>query len=707
MRQVLQDVSSGETRVVEIPVPACAPGHLLVQTRVSLISSGTERSMVEFGRAGYVAKAWKQPDKVKMVLDKVRTDGLMPTVEAVRSKLSEPMPMGYSNVGTVLEVGPGVEDIPVGSRVLSNGWHAEVVAVPRNLCAPVPTGVSDDEAAFGVVGAIGLQGIRLAEPTLGETFVVTGLGLIGLLTVQLLKANGCRVIGIDLDAERLDLAASLGAEVVRVDLGAEPVAEVERLTAGRGADGVLVTASARSDEIMHQAASMCRKRGRIVLVGVVGLNLRRSDFYEKELTFRVSCSYGPGRYDPIYEEQGRDYPLPFVRWTENRNFEAVLGLLDSGAVDVSSMISARYELDDAVAAYSRLVEDRRALGVILDYPVRELDAGPRTVRHHPPAASPARGKGVVGAIGAGQYAARVLLPAFREAGARLKTVVSSRGLSGAHVAERVGFEANSTDAASVLEDPEIDVVVIGTRHDSHARFVIDALDAGKHVFVEKPLGMTLEELEAIEVARTAALERGSGGRVMVGFNRRFAPLMMPLRDEIRSSSAPLALVYTCNAGSVPGDHWVHDPVAGGGRILGEACHFIDIARFLAAAPIVEASVDVMADSAGIGDTATLSLRFGDGSIASIHYFANGNREVPKERIEVFQSGRIMVLDNFRSVKGFGTGLKARSRTQDKGQARCVEAFLDSVRVGTRDPIPFEELLEVSRVTVELASAARA
>lgn len=705
MKQVFQDISGGSTLVTEVPTPRCGAGQVLIRSTRSLISAGTERSLVDFGRAGYLEKARQQPEKVKMVLDKVRTDGLAATVSAVQSKLAQPMPMGYSNVGVVVEVGQGVVELKPGDRVLSNGSHAEYVCVPRNLCARLPDGLDDETASFGVVSAIALQGLRLAEPTLGETFVVTGLGLIGLITVQLLRANGCQVIGIDLDASKLDLATSFGAEVVRLDQGRDPVAAVDGLTRGQGVDGVIITASSKSDDIVHQAATMCRKRGRIVLVGVVGLQLRRSDFYEKELTFQVSCSYGPGRYDPDYEESGRDYPRGFVRWTENRNFQAVLDLMRAGSLSVDSLVTARYPVEEAGQAYQHLLEDRGVMGVVLQYDPGE--ASESTVRLP---AQPSRAAGdapVVGAIGAGNYAGRVLLPAFKDAGARLRSIVSSGGKSGTHVGSRLGFDNSSTDPSVVLDDPEIDVVVVGTRHDSHAALVIAALEAGKHVFVEKPLALSLEELGDIREARTAALERGRGGRVMVGFNRRFAPLMLALKAETSGSGAPMAIVYTCNAGAIPGDSWVHDPAAGGGRIVGEACHFIDIARYLIGAGIADAGIRVMADPRGFGDTASLGLTFADGSIATIHYFANGDRRVPKERIEVYQEQRIYRLTNFRRLEGFGSRLKGRSRRQDKGQKGCVEAFLEAVRAGGPDPIPFSELEEVSRVAIQLGEAGRA
>jgi predicted dehydrogenase/threonine dehydrogenase-like Zn-dependent dehydrogenase len=704
MKQVFQDISGGATLVTEVPLPRCGPGQILIRSTRSLISAGTERSLVDFGRAGYLEKARQQPDKVKMVLDKVRTDGLAATVSAVKSKLAQPMAMGYSNVGVVVEVGKGVVDLKPGDRVLSNGSHAEYVCVPRNLCARIPEGVADDPAAFGVVSAIALQGLRLAGPTLGETFVVTGLGLIGLVAVQLLRANGCRVIGIDLDGSKLDLAASYGAEVVRLDQGRDPVSAVERLTGGEGVDGVIITASSKSDEIVHQAATMCRKRGRIVLVGVVGLQLRRSDFYEKELTFQVSCSYGPGRYDPDYEQAGQDYPRGFVRWTENRNFQAVLELMRSGSLNVDALVTARYPIEDAEKAYQLLLEDRGVMGVLLQYQPGE--ASDTTVKL---LSQPSRAAGdapVIGAIGAGNYAGRVLLPAFKEAGARLRAIVSSGGKSGTHVGSRLGFDSSSTDPSVVLGDPRIDVVVVGTRHDSHADLVIAALEAGKHVFVEKPLALSLEDLDRISDARSSALERGQGGRLMVGFNRRFAPLMQSLKAETSSSGAPIALIYTCNAGPISADSWVHDPAVGGGRIVGEACHFIDIARYLTGAGITDAGIRTMQDPRGLGDTASLNLGFADGSIATIHYFANGDRRVPKERIEVYQDQRIYRLTNFRRLEGFGSRLKGRSRSQDKGQQGCVEAFLRVVLEGGPDPIPFKEIYDVSRVAIQLAESGR-
>src|SRR5499427_1271378 len=502
MRQILQDLRSGATLLEDIPAPRVRPGHLLIATTRTLVSSGTERMLVEFARAGLIEKARQQPDKVRMVLDKIRTDGLAATLQAVRSKLEQPLALGYCSVGHVVEVGAGVGGFALGDRVASNGRHAEVVCVPQNLCARVPDAVDDDCAAFTVAAAIALQGVRLVAPTLGETVVVTGLGLIGLLTVQLLRAHGCRVLGVDLAPERLALAAQFGAEVADLGSGADPVGAARAYARGRGVDAVIVTASAASSEPLHQAALMCRKRGRIVLVGVTGLELSRADFYEKELTFQVSCSYGPGRYDPQYEEAGHDYPLGFVRWTEQRNFEAVLDLLADGRMRAAPLITHRFPLDRASEAYALLTERTPSLGILLEYPspgssgATAAPAAARiadTMRRGVTPAPAAKGAGVLGFIGAGSYATQVLIPAFAQTRGRLKAVVSNTGVSAVHVARRHAVEEAGTDPQALLADGEIEALVIATRHDSHARYAAEALAAGKHVFVEKPLCTTREQ----------------------------------------------------------------------------------------------------------------------------------------------------------------------------------------------------------------------
>ncbi|MRH78516.1 zinc-binding dehydrogenase [Spiribacter sp. C176] len=711
MKQILQSLKTGATEVAEVPVPRVSSGSLLIQTSQTLVSTGTERMLVEFGKAGWLEKARQQPDKVKMVLDKIRTDGLQPTLEAVFNKLDQPLPLGYCNVGRVVAVGAGVTGYKLGQRVISNGRHAEVVSVPVNLCASVPDDVSDEAAAFTVLGAIGLQGIRLAQPTLGETVVVTGLGLIGLMTVQLLRAQGCRVLGVDFDVEKLALARQFGAGVVDLSAGQDPVAAAMAFSRGRGVDAVLITAATKSNEPVHQAAQMCRKRGRIVLVGVTGLELSRADFYEKELSFQVSCSYGPGRYDPAYEEKGFDYPVGFVRWTEQRNFEAVLDMMADGRLDVAPLISHRFDIDDAPKAYEVVAGSEPSLGILLRYPGVELTATDRTVSlHHTSAgeeASISNSQSASGPvprvsfIGAGNYATAVLIPAFKAAGARLHSVASSGGVSGVHAGRKYGFAETTTDSDQLFTDKTTDAVVITTRHNSHARFVMQALTAGKHVFCEKPLCLTLDELAEIEAAWA---EQETDGRhvLMVGFNRRFASQVVKIKSLLGGVTGPKSFVMTVNAGAIPADHWTQDLEVGGGRIVGEGCHFIDLLRFLAASPIVAWGRAAM--NAATQDTVTINLEFADGSIGTIHYFANGAKAFPKERLEVFAQGRVLQLDNYRRLTGFGwPGFKKMNLwRQDKGQKACAAAFLEAVRSGGLAPIPVEEIFEVSRVSIELA-----
>lgn len=708
MNQILQNLKTGITELVDVPCPQVKAGQLLIRTTCSLVSAGTERMLVDFGKAGLIDKARQQPDKVKMVLDKVRTDGLMPTLDAVRNKLDQPLPLGYCNVGRVVAMGRNVEGFAVGDRVASNGKHAEVVSVPANLCACIPEAVEDEAAAFAVIGAIALQGIRLAQPTLGEAVVVIGLGLVGQMTVQLLRAQGCRVLGIDFDPARLELARQFGAEAVNPGAGEDPVLTAQRFSRGRGVDAVLVTAATRSSEPMHQAALMCRQRGRVVLVGVTGLELSRDDFFKKELTFQVSCSYGPGRYDQNYEERGQDYPIGFVRWTEQRNFEAVLDMLADGRLDIRPLVSHRFPLAQTEAAYAVVGGSEPSLGIVLQYPT--VDEKSDEALRQPSVVLPTfpqnrRGESTntrVGVIGSGNYATAVLIPAFKAAGAVLVAVASSTGVSGVHAGKKYGFNQTTTDTSGLLADPHINTVVITTRHDSHCRLICAALRAGKHVFVEKPLCLSLEELQEIEQIYSSLLTSHSAPLLMVGFNRRFAPQVQRMQTLLAGVSGPKSFIMTVNAGMIPPDHWTQDPEVGGGRIVGEACHFIDLLRFLAGSEITSHSKTVMASPTG--DTVSLHLGFGDGSIGTVHYFANGSKSFPKERLEVFASGRVLQLDNFRILTGYGwPGFRTmRLWRQDKGQKACAAAFVRAVEQGNA-PIPIEDIFAVSRVAVELAA----
>lgn len=667
--------------------------------------------LLDFGKANLLDKARQQPDKVRMVMDKIRTDGLMPTIDTVRHKLDQPPPMGYSNAGIVVDVGVGVKDFSIGERVASNGKHAEMVCVPANLCAKIPEDVSDDAAAFTVIGAIALQGIRLAQPTLGETVAVTGLGLIGLLAVQLLRAHGCRVLGIDLDPAKLELAKLFGAETVNLSRGEDPVAAAMAFSSGRGVDAVLLTASTTSNEPVKQAAHMCRKRGRIVLVGVVGLELSRADFYEKELTFQVSCSYGPGRYDPHYEEGGQDYPVGFVRWTEQRNFEAVLGLLADGRLNPAPLISHRFSLDQAQKAYELIGSKETSLGILLEYPEPQEKSAEEILQRTVPIAARAGGAArpndsvTVGVIGSGNYATQVLIPAFKEIGASLKSVASSGGASGVHAGQKFGFQETTTDSASLLNHPDLNTVVITTRHDSHARFVCQALELGKHVFVEKPLALRREELAKIE----EMYQKHQELILMVGFNRRFSPHVKKVKSLLEAVHGPKSFIMTVNAGMIPPEHWTQNPTVGGGRIIGEACHFIDLLRFLADSPILSVQALMIGPTAGMAvrtDKVSFSVSFADGSIGTVHYLANGHKSFPKERLEVFCAGRILQLDNFRTLRGFGWPgfTKMNLWRQDKGNQACVAAFVKSIREGKASPIHFEELCEVTRITFDVMDA---
>lgn len=704
MKALLQNLSSGTTDIVEAPIPVVSNGTVLIDSSRTLISAGTERMLVEFGRASYLDKARQKPEKVKMVFEKVKTDGLMTTIDAVRSKLAQPLALGYCNVGVISVAGKGVTGLKRGDRVISNGPHADVVRVAKHLCARIPENVTDEEASFTVVAAIGLQGIRLAQPTLGEAFVVTGVGLIGLLTVQLLRAHGCRVLAIDFDEAKLALAEQFGAEICNPGKGQDPVAAGMAFSRGNGVDGVIITASTQaSDPVMH-AARMSRKRGRIILVGVTGLELNRADFYEKELSFQVSCSYGPGRYDPNYEEQGNDYPLGFVRWTEQRNFEAVLDMMASGQLEVKPLVTHRFAFEDAPQAYDLLTTDKSALGIILNY---SSDLESRNIRSVRLSARVDIGaaKPVLGFIGAGNYASRMLIPAFKAAGAQLHTISTSGGVNGVIHGEKAGFARATTDTQGMLDNTEINTIAIVTRHNSHANFVVSALEAGKHVFVEKPLAVTRSDLQAVEQAYQA--KGGKAPMLMVGFNRRFSPQVQKMKALLAPISEPKSFIMTMNAGEIPADHWTQDDQVGGGRIIGEACHFIDLMRYLAGSEVVSVQARRMGDAPGVaitGDKAAIILGFADGSFGTIHYLANGAASFPKERVEVFAAGKVLQLDNFRKLRGFGwPGFrKINLWRQDKGQRACVAAFLAAIEEGGEAPIPVSELFEVASVTLDVA-----
>lgn len=688
MKQLIQNLRDGQTILEDIPAPQVRAGSLLIRTTHSLVSLGTERMLVEFGKANLIQKARQQPDKVKQVLDKIKTEGLMPTLEAVFNKLEQPLPLGYCNVGEVIEVGKGVMDFKVGDRVASNGNHAEFVCVPQNLVALIPENVTDQEATFTVIGSIGLQGVRLLNPTFGETVVVIGLGLIGLITAEILKNNGCTVIGFDYDEQKVQLAKSKGIIAINPANGTDTVKFVENNTGGIGADGVIITASNKSDDIISQAAKMSRKRGRIVLVGVIGLNINRSDFYEKELTFQVSCSYGPGRYDENYEQNGNDYPLPFVRWTEKRNFQTILQAISSGSIDVKPYITAVVDIEEYDKIYGDL-SNKQTIASILRYSTESKYS--KSVKLSTKSFS--QTKGVIGIIGAGNFTKMTLLPAVKSVNADIKYIASASGVSGTALAKKHDIQYSTTDYKEIIDDNEVDLVLITTRHNQHARLTIDALQAGKNVFVEKPLTINSDDLEKI-----ISVYNASSKSLVVGFNRRFSPHIQKAQTLL--GDAPMNVIATMNAGFIPANSWVHDISVGGGRIIGEACHFIDLITFLTGSKVKSVCMNAMgANPQGNTDNASILLKYENGSTGVINYFSNGNKGYSKERVEVYSQERVLVLDNFQSLKGYGfKNFSSLKTSLDKGHKKQFELLVDRVKNGGEALIPFDEIINTTKAS---------
>jgi len=684
LKQIIQSFKTGETILEEVPAPIVKRGCVFIKTTRSLVSLGTERMLVEFGRASMLHKGRQQPERVKQVLGKIKTDGLKPTLNAVFNKLGQPLPLGYCNVGRVIAVGEGVTEYTIGDRVASNGPHAEFVCVPKNLCAHVPDNVSDEQAAFTVVGAIGLQGLRLCDPQLGETIVVIGLGLIGLITAELLIANGCRVIGVDLDANKVAVAWKKGIIAFNPNEGGDVLKFVSSITDNVGADGVIITASAKTDELIAQAAKMSRKRGRIILVGVVGLNISRADFYEKELTFQVSCSYGPGRYDDSYERAGTDYPLPYVRWTEQRNFKAVLQTMATGKLDVAPLITDRVSLDEFDKIYSN-ISNQESIASLLVYP--EESNSSDTVKVSDGIFIP--GRGGIGIVGAGNFTSMTMLPALAAIGASLYAIASASGVTGTTLARKYRIGKSTTDYRSILKDPAIDLVMITTRHNEHAAMVVESLKAGKHVFVEKPLALNKQELDEI-----LAVYKGDK-TLTVGFNRRFSSHMQKVKQLVRD--VPMNVIATMNAGHIPANSWVQDIKVGGGRIIGEACHYIDLITFLTGSKIQAVCMNAMGVNPQANtDNASILLQYENGSTGVINYFANGNKGYSKERIEVYAHERTLITDNFQVTEGFGTGGFSRLRTKsDKGHETQFKLLIDRVKNGGGVLIPIDEIVNTT------------
>jgi predicted dehydrogenase/threonine dehydrogenase-like Zn-dependent dehydrogenase len=735
MKQVLQNMKTGRTAVVQVPMPSPRRGQALVRVGASLVSVGTERMLVEFAGKSLVGKARARPDLIRQVIDKARREGLLTTVEAALNRLDQPMALGYSSAGTIAALGEGMDGFHVGQRAACAGGgyavHAEYNLVPRNLLTPLPEEVDFETGAFTTLAAVALHGFRLAETQVGEQVAVIGLGLLGLLTAQIAAAAGCRVFGIDTDPDRVALAASLGLPACPRDR-AEQAAPAFSLrgaqAAGMGFDAVLICADTASSDPVELAGALARDRGRVVATGAVGLTLPRKVYYEKELSFINSRSYGPGRYDRSYEEGGQDYPAGYVRWTEGRNFQAVVEMMAAGRLKVGPLITHRFPIERASEAYQVITGKKKQafLGVLLTYPeapeAHEAAKARITTTIHPSPAAPSVVEGSVvrmGVLGAGSFANATLLPAMKRAGfLELVGIASSGGLHAAHSARKFGFRYATSSDAQILDDPQIDVVAILTRHDSHAELVVRALAAGKHVFVEKPLAIDEAGLKKVVSALTTDYGRRTTtrgrrsvvhGLLFVGFNRRFAPLAARLADFLADRTEPLFMRYRVNAGSLPLDHWVQDPAQGGGRIIGEGCHFVDFLAFLAGAAPVSVSARGLPDLGRYReDNVTITLTFPDGSLGAIDYLANGDKAFPKERLEVFCGGRVAVLDDFRSLEIVQDGRRRRVRSalrQDKGHLAEMRALVEAIRTG-RPPIPYDQLIGVTRATFAAVESLR-
>jgi polar amino acid transport system substrate-binding protein len=697
VKQVLQNRKTGRPFVGEVPVPALQRGRVLVRAVASLISAGTERAAVELVSKGLVQEARERPDLVKAVVAKVKSEGLLNTFTAVRDKMAASQALGYSAAGIVTAVAEDVTEFQIGDRVACAGVgfasHAEVLSVPKNLCVHMPEPVTFEEGAYGTLGAIALQGVRLAEPTLGESVVVIGLGLVGQLTVQLLKANGCRVFGLDLDPGRVALALELGADSAVVS-GDGVETEIQTWTKGRGADAVLITAATDSNQPVELAAKISRLKGRVIVVGMTGLDIPRAPFFSRELKLIISMSYGPGRYDPEYEEKGHDYPVGYVRWTEKRNIESFLELVGYKRINVDRLTTHRFSIEEAERAYQLISGDSTEsyLGVLLNYdPNAELNT--RVTLNAATKPRRAEKKIVLGVIGAGGYVPAMLLPHFKTENVEFRSIATASGISAHDVGKRFGFAEAVSSAEEVLDDPEVNLVVIGTRHDLHAQLAREALERNKNVFVEKPLALDDEQLDAVLAAAAA-----SSGRLFVGFNRRYSPLAQQAKDVFVKRETPLSILYRVNAGHIPKEHWTQDRHDGGGRIVGEVCHFVDLMQFFAGAPPVWVFAEsVSAKSAQIvdADSVFITLRFADGSNGAIAYLSEGDKSLPKERVEIFGGGKIFVLDDFKNGK-----------VQDKGQRNQIKRICDVIREGGPAPISLDELVATTRATFRILDSLR-
>ena len=706
MKQVL--IKQGQVVVEDIPAPQVEPGTLLVRVKFSSISAGTELSGLESASQPLWKRALKNPKAVKSTVEMAATRGLTHTRNVIQGKLAEGNPTGYSASGIVLEVGDGIENIQSGDRVACAGaqcaHHAEIIRVPRNLAVPLPKELSLPVASTVTLGAIALQGVRRAQPTLGETFAVIGLGILGQLAAQMLRANGCRVIGTDLDSSRIELAKSLGMDF---PLPAEENNNREhtlRLTDGEGVDGVIITAASPSDEVISNAFKMCRKKGRVVLVGDVGLNLKREDIFPKELDFFISTSYGPGRYDPQYEEKGLDYPIGYVRWTENRNMAEYLNLISEEKIEVEPLIHSSFEISQAATAYETLKKDKeKPLIVLLSYPESKEDTKPNRVIPNPSALASESDKINIALAGAGEFIKGMHIPNLQALSRhyQIHAIASRTGSNASNTAKQVGAQYCTTDYQEILNDPKVDAILIGTRHNQHASMVIEALQAGKHVLVEKPLALTRNELETI---RNFYETHQQAPVLLTGFNRRFSPFAQRAKELIENRTNPMIINYRMNAGYIPLGHWVHTE-EGGGRNLGEACHIYDLFTFFTNSKVVSVqcrSLSPKTDHYSSRDNFAATLGFEDGSVATLTYTALGSNEFPKEQMEIFSDGKVLMLDDYKQIRIHGSNAKGvTSKLTDKGHKRELEAFAETLEKGGEWPIPLWQQLQATEIALHI------
>jgi predicted dehydrogenase/threonine dehydrogenase-like Zn-dependent dehydrogenase len=699
MKQLLQDLKTGNILLEEVPLPNYGPNEVLIKTQRSLISPGTERMLLEFGKSSYIQKAKQQPEKVKMVIDKIKTDGLVPTVKTVFAKLDEPIPLGYCNAGVVIAVGRNVENFKVGDRVVSNGPHSEIVAVGKNLVAKIPDNVSDESATFTVIASIALQGIRLMQPTLGEKILVIGLGLIGQITLDLLKVSGCDAIGVDIDQSKVNLANSRGFNVLNANDEENVRTYIANYTKNIGVDGVIITAASKSNMPIELASQVVRKKGRIVAVGAVSMNIPRTFFYEKELSFHVSCSYGPGRYDTLYEEKGIDYPIAYVRWTENRNFQAILNLISDGRLNFDYLITHRYRFIDAAKAYDEILNNNKALGVILEYDDIKQNQNEKKV-HILPNRKTRSDSINVGIIGAGNFTKLIVIPILKKLGVNLIGISSYKGLSSSILGKKYGFEYCTTEYKDIIKDDRIDTLFITTRHNTHASLVIEALEAGKNVFVEKPLAINMEQLSNILKICNKLSKKNKLPKLMVGFNRRFSPFITDLYERIKNRHSQLIINMIINAGFLPDDLWIHDPEIGGGRVIGECCHFINTMSYLTKSEVESVysmAINTEEKSVISNDNVVINIKFKNGSIGTLTYAANGNKTFPKEQTTIFCNGTVLVQHNYKKNIIYN-GRNYKKFIQDKGHKNEIKCFIENLKTSKKNLIPLDSIINTTLAT---------